>query len=286
MLTKDQAEAVASYLLTVFPGSGLERQHAFMSAWQMASEALEALGYAVETSWGIVLHAKPVEPAVLPRWDDMSVVVLLAAEQSGRIRLAGCYAANLPTGPVTADELSQAALESLGLVADRRWTVAAREVLWRVAPEETDTDFRGDGRLNHVLREKVPDEVLHEIERARDLKNEVVRKNQLDHVFFEKWRLDDGWLNDEAGGRALMIFHDPLAQEAAARFDRASGRSQQIHPLAGAVVRSIAHRDKLKQMDGEMLSSSQVENLLGIERQALDERCKAHKLLALRMGAD
>lgn len=221
MLTKDQAEAVASYLLTVFPGFGMERQHSYISAWQIASEALQALGFAEETSWGIVLHAKPVKHAVLPRWDDMSVVVLLVAEQSGRIRLAGYHAPNLPTGPVTADELTQATLQSLGLVADGRWTEAAREVLWRVAPKETGTDFRGDDRLNRVLREKVPDEILHEIERARDLPNEVVRKNQIDHVFFEKWRLDDGWLNDEAGGRALMIFHDPLAQEAAARFDRA-----------------------------------------------------------------
>lgn len=84
MLTKDQAEAVASYLLTVFPGFGMERQHSYISAWQMASEALEALGFAEETSWGIVYNPEPAEPAVLPRWDDVSVVVLLAAEQSGR----------------------------------------------------------------------------------------------------------------------------------------------------------------------------------------------------------
>lgn len=67
---------------------------------------------------------------------------------------------------------------------------------------------------------------------------------------------------------------------------RISEPSRRTDPLAGAVGRSIAHRDRLKQMAGEMLSSSQVEELLGIKRQAIDKRRKAHKLLALRMGSD
>ena len=62
--------------------------------------------------------------------------------------------------------------------------------------------------------------------------------------------------------------------------------SRRTDPLAGAVGRSIDHRDRLRQMAGEMLSSSQVEDLLGIKRQAIDKRRKAHKLLALRMGSD
>lgn len=67
---------------------------------------------------------------------------------------------------------------------------------------------------------------------------------------------------------------------------RVSEPSRGIDPLAGAVGRSIDHRDRLRQMAGEMLSSSQVEELLGIKRQAIDKRRKAHKLLALRMGSD
>jgi hypothetical protein len=57
-------------------------------------------------------------------------------------------------------------------------------------------------------------------------------------------------------------------------------------PLAGAIGRSIDHRDRLRQMAGEMLSRSQVEEILGIKRQAIDKRRKSHKILALRMDAD
>lgn len=37
------------------------------------------------------------------------------------------------------------------------------------------------------------------------------RCNQLDWIFFRRWRLSDGWLNDPQALRALEIFHDPLA---------------------------------------------------------------------------
>jgi len=67
---------------------------------------------------------------------------------------------------------------------------------------------------------------------------------------------------------------------------RVSGHSRETDPLAGAVGRSIAHRRTLTEMAGEMLSSSQVEELLGIKRQAIDKRRNAHKLLALRMASD
>jgi len=151
----------------------------------MSSEVLEALGYAEETSWGCVLHETPVEPPVMPRWDDVSVVVLLVAEQAGRIRLAGYHAPDVRTGPGTADELTIAALEALGLVREGSWTEAAVEVLWRVAPDETVRDFRKDHRVNRVLREEVPGDVMPEIERARNVRSEIVRKNELEHVFFE-----------------------------------------------------------------------------------------------------
>jgi hypothetical protein len=218
MLTNAQAETVAAYLLEVFPGSGRERQHSYTSAWQMASEALDALGYAEETTWGFVLHETPVKPTVLPRWDDVSVVVLLVAEQAGRVRLAGYHAPDVRTGPGTADELTLATIEELGLVADGRWTDAATEVLWRVAPDESGADFRADDRLNRVLKETVPKDVVEEIARVREIRSEVVMRNELEFLFFERWRIDEGWLEDETGGRALAVFHDPLAAEAAARF--------------------------------------------------------------------
>lgn len=218
MLTNDQAESVAAYVLKVFPGSGRERQHSFTSAWQMAAEALDALGYAEETTWGFVLRDHPIKPDIMPRWDDVSVVVLLVAEQSGRIRLAGYHALGLRTGPGTADPITEAVLDELGLISEGRWTETATEVLWRVAPEETGLDFRADARINRVLRDAVPNDVVPEIERARKVQGKIVRKNELEHVFFEHWRLGEGWLKDQSGGRALAVFHDPVAAEAAERF--------------------------------------------------------------------
>ncbi|WP_373051164.1 hypothetical protein [Thalassovita aquimarina] len=37
------------------------------------------------------------------------------------------------------------------------------------------------------------------------------RRNTLDWMFFRHWRLSDNWLSDDQAGRALPIFHDPLA---------------------------------------------------------------------------
>lgn len=59
-----------------------------------------------------------------------------------------------------------------------------------------------------------------------------------------------------------------------------------IDPLAGAVARSIEHRRQLQEMAGELLSSTQVEDLLGIKRQAIDKRRNAHKLLGLKLASD
>ncbi len=40
-----------------------------------------------------------------------------------------------------------------------------------------------------------------------------VRKRRLDMLFFEGWRLSDGWLDGAALAEALTIFHDPLAMQ-------------------------------------------------------------------------
>jgi hypothetical protein len=144
--------------------------------------------------------------------------VLLVAEQAGRIRLAGYHATDVLTGPGTADPLTLAALEELGLVADGCWTDAATEVLWRVAPEETGKDFQSDDRLARVQQDKVPEDVQPDLDRVRKIQSPFVRKHELEHVFFERWRLSDGWLTDASAGQALAVFHDPLAAEAASRF--------------------------------------------------------------------
>lgn len=37
------------------------------------------------------------------------------------------------------------------------------------------------------------------------------RANELDRIFFARWRLEDGWLDPAAAARAVPISHDPLA---------------------------------------------------------------------------
>ncbi len=60
----------------------------------------------------------------------------------------------------------------------------------------------------------------------------------------------------------------------------------QEDPFAGAVARSVAHRQLLLERAGEILSSNRVAYLLGISRQAVDKRRKAGRLLALRRASD
>ncbi len=40
-----------------------------------------------------------------------------------------------------------------------------------------------------------------------------VRRDELDSIFFRRWRLPDGWLTKKQAERALEIFHDPLAEQ-------------------------------------------------------------------------
>ena len=40
-----------------------------------------------------------------------------------------------------------------------------------------------------------------------------MRAHLVDWIFFEHWRWGEGWLVDERQGRAIGIFHDPLAQK-------------------------------------------------------------------------
>jgi pellino protein len=52
-----------------------------------------------------------------------------------------------------------------------------------------------------------------EIELARARASvENRRSDELDWLFYRRWRLSDNWLADEETGRALEIFHDRLAQ--------------------------------------------------------------------------
>jgi hypothetical protein len=62
--------------------------------------------------------------------------------------------------------------------------------------------------------------------------------------------------------------------------------AMKIDPLAPAIARSLEHRKILLGLAGPMMSSTQVADLLGLSRQAVDKRRAASRLLALRMGSD
>ena len=62
--------------------------------------------------------------------------------------------------------------------------------------------------------------------------------------------------------------------------------AMQIDPLAPAVARSLEHRKVLLGLAGPMMSSTQVAELLGLSRQAVDKRRAASRLFAFRMGSD
>jgi hypothetical protein len=59
-----------------------------------------------------------------------------------------------------------------------------------------------------------------------------------------------------------------------------------LEPLAPLIARNAEHRLELLDEAGGTLSAEQVGDLLGITRQAVDKRRRAHALLAFRRGGD
>jgi hypothetical protein len=59
-----------------------------------------------------------------------------------------------------------------------------------------------------------------------------------------------------------------------------------LEPLAPLIARNAEHRLELLDEAGGTLSAEQVGDLLGITRQAVDKRRRAHALLAFRRGSD
>ncbi len=80
------AQAVVSYLTTnmVRDHDGLWCDYA-MTALQQGCLALAALGQAELHDWGAKPLSKPALPEILPRWDDICVVMLVLAHQNSQI---------------------------------------------------------------------------------------------------------------------------------------------------------------------------------------------------------
>jgi hypothetical protein len=216
MLTEIQAASVGRYLVARVPGASSGYiDHGYETAWELACDALEALGYATEVPRGVRLLPCPVRPDVFPRWDDACCVVLAVAEQLCQLQLRHSWSEpGDETGPGSADLETIEILDILGLTSCGAWTEAAAPVLWRTAPEEvrpvTEEEFstqvcRAVADIPAAIRGQI-----HAI--YAEHANETVRDYLVDWVFFEAWRWGGGWVAGERGGRPLGIFHDPLAQ--------------------------------------------------------------------------
>ena len=59
-----------------------------------------------------------------------------------------------------------------------------------------------------------------------------------------------------------------------------------LDPLADALARGVAGRDRLAVLAGPLLSASALGRALGISRQSIDKRRRAHQLLAVRAAGD
>ena len=59
-----------------------------------------------------------------------------------------------------------------------------------------------------------------------------------------------------------------------------------LDPLAPLLARNVEHRQNLLQQAGGALSAEEAGHTLGITRQAVDKRRRAHTLLAVREGSD
>lgn len=166
--------------------------HKYSSAIQMSCSALVALGQADETELGAHPRAQPTLPAILPRWDDVCVVVLgLAAQQRQfaylppeRQTLAGIQASHgLGAADATPQVLSL--LEDLGLIAKGTWSAEAEDVVWRDWPRYWPRSFPSDDRFRQGIERAIaemPDDLRAEFDRLTTVSKEDVEKAQSDSL--------------------------------------------------------------------------------------------------------
>ena len=91
-------------------------------------------------------------------------------------------------------------IERLSVISDDDIAVAHERYL---SAAETAHGARRFERSNGLRR--TPEQVRENLA--------ALRQNELDWLFYRRWRLQDGWLNDDQAAIAIEIFHDPLAQQ-------------------------------------------------------------------------
>lgn len=239
-LTPSVAEAVVGFMRRELPGMGPEIDQddrwdgIFCSAYQTGFLALVALGQADKTAWGAEPKAAPSLPAALPLWEDIAVAVLGLAEQHGQIEYheydGGQRVPNIAegpgTGPAWASDDVLLLLETLGLVRRNAWTEPATPVHWREPPHEWRLWIEEEDRFILAVEravETMPKSVRADIDAlvvfsapqgAAQLRQSLIsdREHSLDSLFFQRWRIGRGWLDEDQLARALDI-HDHLGRE-------------------------------------------------------------------------
>ncbi|MDQ0318601.1 pellino protein [Pararhizobium capsulatum DSM 1112] len=193
---RDWVGPVIEYLAQTLPSAqdgGWD--HYCISAYEVACEALVALGRAVEVEGGAKPVAQPELPAILPRWDDIATAVVGVSSQSGDLSyryFAGRRGARKPacllgsnirpahgSGPAYLEPRAFPVFQSLGLIFEGRWTEQAETILWRDSPEEWGIDFTENGRFIDACKAavaSVPEEMVMEIRRLATISEEAIEE--------------------------------------------------------------------------------------------------------------
>ena len=165
--------------------------HMHITAYQIACEALAALGHAEETEWGARPVADPHLPAAMPRWDDICIAVLKMARQLNLISyrhsdglgatphvtrdLVRPQTAQPPSNIAAASGLGAACaapelmpiLQMLGLVDAGRWAAPAELVYWREQPDAWQLEVATDTRFITAVEQAastIPDDAHAELD--------------------------------------------------------------------------------------------------------------------------
>ncbi|NKK72474.1 DUF2442 domain-containing protein [Rhizobium leguminosarum bv. viciae] len=150
-----------------------------------------------------------------------------------------------------ADPQVTSVLRSLGLLDGYEWTTASETVMWRDSPVEWQIDFTSDPRFIDAVNdacEYMPDNIREKIDRlTRITEDDIaahssgvnqkdggvpkqsvarmppktpdevratiywIRSHDFDELFYQFWRIGEGWLPAGEAKRTLEIFNDPLA---------------------------------------------------------------------------
>ncbi|ACI56162.1 hypothetical protein GGI64_002926 [Rhizobium leguminosarum] len=116
----------------------------------------------------------------------------------------------------------------MSFTSDSRFSDALEQALVRIPPDIraemdklvtiTDTDVtaamkRSAAAVEEARAKYGPNANIHPPDTHAEARRglELLRRLDLDWLFFRRWRLSDGWLAPKEVGKALEIFHDDLA---------------------------------------------------------------------------